>query len=115
MELDAGGKLGAIACPPKLLGTVLPHHAKHLLLMLYHADQLCMWRPNHFHYLANRTVYIEGDWRLNNHYGAQEHDYCHWLSNAPHPNRYDAWRILLQVFRSQTWRTLANGMRQHYA
>ena len=28
-------------------------------------------------------MYIEGDWRLNNHYGAQEHDNCHWLSNVP--------------------------------
>ncbi len=60
-SMGARGKLGVIACPPKLLETAPPHYAKHLILMHYHGDQLCMWRPTNFHYLASRTVYIEGD------------------------------------------------------
>ena len=46
-----------------------------------------------------------GDWRLLNHYGVQEHDYCHWLSNVPDLRHGGS------CCKSQTWLILEGGMR----
>ena len=86
----ARGVLGAIACPPKLLEMV-PHE---LTWLHYRADQLCMWKPLEGHALARRTV-VSGDWKLLNHFGSQEHNYCHWLDNIPPCGSHHAWKVML--------------------
>ena len=118
-SMNARATLGAIACPPKLLEMVPVQQAKHLLLLHYHGDQLCMWRPPSNHFLAKRTVYVTGDARLNNHFGSPEHDYCHWVEIAPYPGQYDAWKMLLlapdmarrdaSAFRLISWLSLSLG------
>ncbi len=76
--IHARGVLGAIACPPALLERIPHELMQQLVLLHYWADQLCMWRPAEGHALARRTVYVTGDWKLLNHFGSQEHSYCHW-------------------------------------
>ena len=81
--IHARGVLGAIACPPALLERIPHEMMQQLALLHYWADQLCMWRPAEGYVLARRTVYVYGDWKLLNHFGSQEHSYCHWLDNVP--------------------------------
>ena len=73
------GVLGAFACPPKLLDMVTGQLAERLLLLISCA---CGNLPRR-------------DIKHHNHFGNQEHDYCHWLDIAPTPGQYDAWRVLL--------------------
>ena len=56
----------------------------------------CMWKPSDDHSLAHRTVYVTRDWRLSNHFGTQECNYCHWLDNVPPIGPHQAWKVLLQ-------------------
>ena len=91
----ARGVLGAIACPPSLLERIPHERMQQLILVHYRSDQLCMWGPAEGHALARRTVYVSGDWKLLNHFGSQEHSYCHWLDNIPAPGVYPAWRVML--------------------
>ena len=65
-----------------------------VVLLHYKADQLCMWRPVEGHSLAGRTVYVYGDLKHLNHFGSQEHNYCHWLENIPPPGVYPVWRVM---------------------
>ena len=66
-----------------------------IVLLHYYSDRLCVWRPVDGHPLTRRTVYVEGDWRLVNHLGAQEHNYSHWLDNVPGAGQHQLWRLLL--------------------
>ena len=93
--IHARGVLGAIACPPALLERVPHELMQQLVLLHYRADQLCMWRPAEGHALARRTVYVSGDWKLLNHFGSQEHSYCHWLDNVPPLGTHPAWKVML--------------------
>ena len=87
--------LGAIACPPKPLELVPGAFVDHLLLLHYQGDQLCMWKPSEGHSLARRTVYVTGDWKFLNHFGSQEHNYCHWIDNIPPAGLHHAWKLML--------------------
>ena len=93
--LLAQGILGGIACPPALLEGIPHERMQQVVLLHYKADQLCMWRPVEGHSLAGRTVYVYGDWKHLNHFGSQEHNYCHWLENIPPPGVYPVWRVML--------------------
>ena len=93
--LLAQGILGGIACPPALLEGIPHERMQQVVLLHYKADQLCMWRPVEGHALAGRTVYVYGDWKHLNHFGSQEHNYCHWLENIPPPGVYPLWRVML--------------------
>ena len=92
----AGGVLGAIACPPALLDRIPLDKMQHVVLLHYWADQLCMWRPEEGHALARRTVYGHGDWKMLNHFGSQEHNYCHWLDNVPPLGQHPLWKVMLR-------------------
>ena len=93
--VHAGGVLGAIACPSSLLDCIPVKSMNNIVLLHYYSDRLCVWRPVDGHSLARRTVYVEGDWRLVNHLGAQEHNYSHWLDNVPGAGQHQLWRLLL--------------------
>ena len=93
--VHAGGVLGAIACPSSLLDCIPVERMDNIVLLHYYSDRLCVWRPVDGHPLARRTVYVEGDWRLVNHLGAQEHNYSHWLDNVPGAGQHQLWRLLL--------------------
>ena len=94
-SIHAGGVLGAIACPPALLDRIPLDKMQHVVLLHYWADQLCMWRPEDRRALARRTVYVRGDWKMLNHFGSQEHNYCHWLDNVPPLGQHPLWKVLL--------------------
>ena len=93
--VHAGGVLGAIACPSSLLDCIPVERMDNIVLLHYYSDRLCVWRPVDGHPLTRRTVYVEGDWRLVNHLGAQEHNYSHWLDNVPGAGQHQLWRLLL--------------------
>ena len=93
--MHAGGVLGAIACPSSLLDCIPVERMDNIVLLHYYSDRLCVWRPVDGHPLTRRTVYVEGDWRLVNHLGAQEHNYSHWLDNVPGAGQHQLWRLLL--------------------
>ena len=75
------GKLGAIACPPQLIVAPPTDHTLHLLH--YEADQLCVWKPgeHQLDQLQIRYTYVstEGP-AYKEHFGANDHNYSHWLS-----------------------------------
>ena len=94
-ELLAQGILGGIACPPALLGNIPHDKMRQVVLIHYHADQLCMWRPAEGHPLSWRTVYVHSNWKHLNHFGNHEHSYSHWLENVPAPGIYPVWKVML--------------------
>ena len=94
-ELFAQGILGGIACPPALLGNIPHEKMQQVVLIHYHADQLCMWKPAEGHPLSGRTVYVHSNWKHLNHFGNHEHNYSHWLENVPPPGIYPVWKVML--------------------
>ena len=94
-ELFAQGILGGIACPPALLESIPHEKMQQVVLIHYHADQLCMWKPAEGHPLSGRTVYVHSNWKHLNHFGNHEHNYSHWLENVPPPGIYPVWKVML--------------------
>lgn len=75
------GKLGAIACPPKLL--VNPPGFNTLHLFHYEADEVCVWKPrlSQLEQLKIHFTYVNTqDSAYNAHFGATDHNYSHWLA-----------------------------------
>ena len=77
------GCLGAIACPPSMLGTSLAKDEDRLHLIHYEGDELCCWKPGRqqleqssstFTYVMNESSAYKG------HFGPSEHGYAHWLA-----------------------------------
>ena len=72
-----------------------PEKMQQVVLIHYHADQLCMWKPAERHSLAGRTVYVHSNWKHLNHFGNHERNYSHWLENVPNPGTYPVWKVML--------------------
>ena len=93
------GCLGAIACPPSLLGMSQAKAEDQLHLIHYEGDGLCCLKPGlsqlqqsstSYTYVTNEIASYKG------HFGPSEHDYSHWLALDLPPGRI-ALRILLFI------------------
>ena len=77
------GCLGAIACPPDMLGMSQAKADDRLHLIHYEGDELCCWKPgtpqllhssSTYTYVTNEIASYKG------HFGPSEHAYSHWLA-----------------------------------
>ena len=77
------GCLGAIACPPAMLGMSQAKAEDRLHLIHYEGDELCCWKPgtpqllhssSTYTYVTNEIASYKG------HFGPSEHAYSHWLA-----------------------------------
>ena len=79
-RLAIEGIFGATICPPALLARFSPRRAK---CGLYHhePDKFCCWTPLDHNVAAShfRVVFVRNCGNNMDHFGKNEHSYCHWL------------------------------------
>ena len=75
--------LGAIACPPALLGMDQAKPEDRLHLIHYEKDELCNWKPGKTQLdqsSSTHTYVMGGGPAYKGHFGPSEHCYSHWLA-----------------------------------
>ena len=98
--VEARGKLGGIACPPELLGTIPADKGQGLQLFHYERDLLCCWQPSfdYINRLSCLCTIVTNDWSdLHDHFGKSEHSYGHWIELPIQAGWFQLWQFL-QIF-----------------
>ena len=77
------GCLGAIACPPAMLGMSQAKAEDRLHLIHYESDELCCWKPGtpQLVQISSTYTYVMNESSAyKDHFGPSEHGYSHWLA-----------------------------------